>query len=91
VLFLWYRFRLVPPPIWHTRTDQYGGSFENRIRLTLEIVMAVRAVWPNELPLFVRLSATEWEEGGWNIGETIELAKRLKALGVDLIDTSSEA
>jgi 2,4-dienoyl-CoA reductase-like NADH-dependent reductase (Old Yellow Enzyme family) len=76
-------------PLSNKRTDRYGSSYENRVRLTLEVTKAVREVWPEEFPLFVRLSATDWEEGGWDIEETIELAKQLKALGVDLIDTSS--
>src|ERR1700712_3560499 len=76
-------------PLSNQRRDQYGGSFDNRIRLTLEVVQAVREVWPEELPLFVRVSATDWVEDGWNPDETVELARRLKALGVDLIDVSS--
>lgn len=76
-------------PLSNQRQDQYGGSFENRIRLTLEVTKAVREVWPQELPLFVRVSATDWVEDGWNADETVELAKRLKALGVDLVDVSS--
>jgi len=76
-------------PISNQRCDQYGGSFENRIRLTLQVTEAVRAVWPQELPLFVRVSATDWVEDGWNPDETVELARRLKDLGVDLIDVSS--
>jgi 2,4-dienoyl-CoA reductase-like NADH-dependent reductase (Old Yellow Enzyme family) len=76
-------------PISNRRQDSYGGSFENRIRLLLEVVEAVRAAWPVELPLLVRLSATDWVEDGWNDDETVELARRLKALGVDLIDVSS--
>jgi 2,4-dienoyl-CoA reductase-like NADH-dependent reductase (Old Yellow Enzyme family) len=76
-------------PLSNTRTDQYGGSFENRIRLFVEIVHAVRAVWPERLPLFVRLSATDWTPGGWDIDQSVELARRLKILGVDLIDCSS--
>jgi 2,4-dienoyl-CoA reductase-like NADH-dependent reductase (Old Yellow Enzyme family) len=76
-------------PISNQRRDQYGGSFENRIRLTLQVTEAVRAVWPEELPLFVRVSATDWVEDGWNPDETVELARRLKDLGVDLIDVSS--
>ncbi|HTN29814.1 MAG TPA: oxidoreductase, partial [Pseudomonas sp.] len=71
------------------REDDYGGSFENRIRLLLEVSEAVRLVWPAQLPLLVRLSATDWVEDGWNPDETVELASRLKALGVDLIDVSS--
>ena len=76
-------------PLSNQRDDQYGGSFENRIRLALEVAKAVREVWPANLPLFCRVSATDWADGGWDIGETIELSKRLKLLGVDLIDTSS--
>ena len=76
-------------PISNQRQDHYGGSFENRIRLVLEVTKAVREVWPQELPLFVRVSATDWVEDGWNPDETVELARRLKDLGVDLIDVSS--
>jgi len=76
-------------PLSNRRSDRYGGSFDNRIRLLLEVTEAVRAVWPETLPLFVRLSATDWVEDGWNPEETVELARRLKALGVDLIDVSS--
>ncbi|MDY1018428.1 NADH:flavin oxidoreductase/NADH oxidase [Pseudomonas coleopterorum] len=76
-------------PLSNQRQDQYGGSFENRIRLTLEVTQAIRDVWPAELPVFVRVSATDWVEDGWNPDETVELAKRLKALGVDLVDVSS--
>ena len=71
------------------RTDQYGGSFENRIRLLVEVVDAVRAVWPAELPLLVRISATDWAEGGWDIDQSVALAKVLKEHKVDLIDVSS--
>jgi 2,4-dienoyl-CoA reductase-like NADH-dependent reductase (Old Yellow Enzyme family) len=76
-------------PISNRRTDNYGGSFENRIRLLLEVTSAIREVWPQELPIFVRLSATDWVVDGWNPEETVQLAQRLKALGVDLIDVSS--
>jgi len=76
-------------PLSNHRTDVYGGSFDNRIRLCLEIVDAVRAVWPERLPLFVRLSATDWVEGGWNVDQSVRLAKRLREHGVDLIDCSS--
>jgi len=76
-------------PLSNTRTDEYGGSFENRIRMTLKVVRAVREMWPSRLPLFVRVSATDWKEGGWDLAQTIELARQLKALGVDLIDVSS--
>ena len=76
-------------PLSNTRTDEYGGSFDNRARFALETAAAVRRVWPESLPLFVRVSATDWVEGGWDLPQTIELAKRLKVLGVDLIDCSS--
>jgi 2,4-dienoyl-CoA reductase-like NADH-dependent reductase (Old Yellow Enzyme family) len=76
-------------PLANRRTDEYGGSFENRIRFALEVTAAVRTTWPDTLPLIVRLSAQDWAEGGWTLAESIELAKRLKPLGVDLIDTSS--
>src|SRR5690606_42161206 len=76
-------------PLSNRRTDRYGGEFENRIRLTLEVVDAVREVWPERLPLFVRISATDWVEGGWTPEESVELARRLKDHGVDLIDCSS--
>ena len=76
-------------PISNRRTDDYGGSFENRIRLLLETIRTVQEVWPKENPLFVRISATDWAEGGWNLDESIELSSKLKTMGVDLIDTSS--
>lgn len=76
-------------PISNRRTDQYGGSFENRIRFILELTRAVRPVWPEHLPLTARLSCSDWMEGGWTIEESVELAKRLKAEGVDLLDCSS--
>lgn len=76
-------------PISNHRTDIYGGSFENRIRLLLEVVDAIKSVWPSNLPLFVRLSATDWAEGGWNLEETVKLATILKSKGVDLVDTSA--
>lgn len=76
-------------PLANHRTDQYGGSFENRIRLLLEVASAVRATWPERLPLFVRISSTDWVEGGWTIEESVELAKKLKTCGVDLMDCSS--
>jgi 2,4-dienoyl-CoA reductase-like NADH-dependent reductase (Old Yellow Enzyme family) len=76
-------------PLSNHRTDSYGGNFENRIRLLLEIIDTVRNVWPSNLPLFVRLSATDWAEGGWNIDESVKLASILKNKGVDLIDTSA--
>lgn len=76
-------------PLSNQRTDDYGGSFENRIRFLLETTRAVRAVWPDRLPLTVRLSCTDWVEGGWDIDQSVELARRLRAEGVDLVDCSS--
>lgn len=76
-------------PLTNDRTDEYGGSFDNRIRLTCDVSAAVRAVWPAEWPVFVRISATEWADGGWSLDDSVQLATRLKALGIDLIDTSS--
>ena len=76
-------------PLSNRRTDAYGGSFENRTRLTREVVAAVRAKWPERLPLLIRLSATDWIDGGWNVEETIELCRALRGLGVDLVDASS--
>ena len=76
-------------PLSNTRTDAYGGSFDNRIRLCLEVVDAVRAVWPDRLPLLVRLSTTDWVEGGWSVEDSIALARHLREHGVDLVDCSS--
>lgn len=76
-------------PLSNMRTDDYGGSFDNRIRFLLDVVDAVRSVWPENAPLFVRLSATDWALGGWDIEQTVELARRLCGRGVDLIDCSS--
>ncbi|PWA05194.1 NADH:flavin oxidoreductase/NADH oxidase [Flavobacterium psychrotolerans] len=76
-------------PLSNFRTDSYGGNFENRIRLVLEVLEAVQSEWPVDLPLFVRISATDWAAGGWNIEESVELCKILKEKGVDLIDVSS--
>ncbi|MGN6730271.1 MAG: NADH:flavin oxidoreductase/NADH oxidase [Rhodanobacteraceae bacterium] len=76
-------------PLSNTRTDQYGGSLENRARLLREIIAAVRENWPAPMPLWVRLSATDWAEGGWDIGECVQLARLLRADGVDVIDCSS--
>ncbi len=86
-----YLFHSFASPISNQRTDEYGGSFENRIRLIVEVTDAVRKVWPEELPIFYRVSATDWMEGGasWDIEQSIELAKVLKDHGVDLIDVSS--
>lgn len=76
-------------PLSNQRTDRYGGSFENRTRIVCEVVDAIRGVWPDELPLFVRVSATDWIDGAWDLSQTVELARRLKDRGVDLIDCSS--
>jgi 2,4-dienoyl-CoA reductase-like NADH-dependent reductase (Old Yellow Enzyme family) len=76
-------------PLVNTRTDQYGGSFENRTRLLREIIDAVRAVWPERLPLWLRISASDWTEGGWTIDDSVALAKRVQGMGVDFIDASS--
>jgi 2,4-dienoyl-CoA reductase-like NADH-dependent reductase (Old Yellow Enzyme family) len=76
-------------PLSNQRTDEYGGSFANRTRLLREIVIAIRAVWPDEAPLFVRISVTDWTDGGWDLPQSIELARLLKPVGVDLIDCSS--
>ena len=76
-------------PLVNTRTDAYGGSYDNRVRLCLEIVDAVRAAWPERLPMFVRISATDWKQGGWDLEQAVELARRLRARGVDLVDCSS--
>jgi len=76
-------------PLSNQRTDEYGGSFDNRTRLLRETVTAVRRVWPERLPLFVRISATDWAEGGWTVEETVALARILKTMGVDAMDCSS--
>ena len=71
------------------RGDEYGGSFDGRTRMVREVAAAVRAIWPGAFPLFIRISATDWVEGGWNPDESVELAKRLRECGVDLADCSS--
>jgi len=76
-------------PLSNYRTDSYGGTFENRTRLLCEVVTAVRRVWPESAPLFLRISATDWIEGGWDLGQSVRLAELLGPLGVDLIDCSS--
>jgi len=76
-------------PLSNNRTDKYGGSFENRIRFLMEIVDGVQEVWPVELPLFVRISATDWVEGGWTIEDSVRLSSLLKNKNIDLIDASS--
>jgi 2,4-dienoyl-CoA reductase-like NADH-dependent reductase (Old Yellow Enzyme family) len=76
-------------PLANRRTDDYGGTLENRMRLVLRVAERLRTVMPAELPLFIRVSATDWVEGGWDATQSVELARRVKALGVDLVDTSS--
>jgi 2,4-dienoyl-CoA reductase-like NADH-dependent reductase (Old Yellow Enzyme family) len=76
-------------PISNKRTDEYGGSFENRIRFLLEVLASVQEVWPQDLPIFVRISATDWTEGGWTGDDSAALAKVLKEKGVDLVDCST--
>lgn len=76
-------------PLSNWREDEYGGPFEHRIRLPLRVVQAVREVWPAALPVFVRISATDWVEGGWDLAQSVEFARRLRDVGVDLVDTSS--
>ncbi|MFQ5944326.1 MAG: NADH:flavin oxidoreductase/NADH oxidase [Anaerolineales bacterium] len=76
-------------PLTNHRSDEYGGSFGNRIRVVLEVFKSIREVWPTELPLFVRISAKDWVEGGWDVPDSIELARRLRELDVDVIDCSS--
>jgi 2,4-dienoyl-CoA reductase-like NADH-dependent reductase (Old Yellow Enzyme family) len=76
-------------PLTNLRKDEYGGSLENRLRYPLSIARAVRDVWPQDLPVFVRISATDWAEGGWDLEQSMELCRRLKEQGIDLIDCSS--
>lgn len=76
-------------PLSNHRSDRYGGSFENRTRIVREVLTAVREEWPSELPLFMRISSTDWVDGGWDVEQSIELAKLAKTLGVDLVDCSS--
>lgn len=76
-------------PLVNHRNDDYGGSLENRLRFPLRVARAVRDEWPSELPMFVRISATDWVEGGWDIDQSVVLARQLKEIGVDLIDCSS--
>jgi 2,4-dienoyl-CoA reductase-like NADH-dependent reductase (Old Yellow Enzyme family) len=84
-----YLFHEFLSPLSNLREDRYGGSFENRTRFLRETVSAVRMKWPAELPLFVRISSTDWVEGGWDIEQSVELARALKMQDVDLIDCSS--
>ena len=76
-------------PLSNLRTDSYGGAFGNRARMLLEVVTAVRAEWPDDWPVFVRISATDWADGGWDLDESVRLAGELRTLGIDLIDCSS--
>jgi 2,4-dienoyl-CoA reductase-like NADH-dependent reductase (Old Yellow Enzyme family) len=76
-------------PLSNLRTDEYGGSFENRTRLAREVVSSVRKQWPERLPIFIRISASDWKKGGWDIEQSVELARQLGPLGVDLVDCSS--
>ncbi|MGA7161596.1 MAG: NADH:flavin oxidoreductase/NADH oxidase [Bacteroidota bacterium] len=76
-------------PLSNQRSDEYGGSLHNRLRFPLEVAKLVREVWPENLPVFIRISATDWAEGGWDLNQSVEFAKRLKEVGIDLIDTST--
>jgi 2,4-dienoyl-CoA reductase-like NADH-dependent reductase (Old Yellow Enzyme family) len=76
-------------PLSNRRTDEYGGTLDNRLRFALEVTEAVRAAWPARLPLFFRISATDWVPGGWTADDSVALVRRLQALGVDLVDCSS--
>ena len=76
-------------PLTNPRADLWGGGFENRIRLVLEVVDAVRSAWPESLPVLLRISATDWADGGWDLDQSLELARRVATRGVDLIDCSS--
>ncbi len=76
-------------PLSNHRKDENGGSLENRMRFPLNVARAVRNIWPKELPVFVRISATDWVEGGWDLAQSVELCRRLKDIGIDLIDCSS--
>jgi len=78
-------------PLSNKRTDEYGGALENRCRMTIEVARAIRREMPADMPLFTRISCTDWVEGGWDIEQSVELAKCLKAAGVDLMDCSSGA
>ena len=76
-------------PLTNHRDDEFGGSFENRVRFPLAVARRLREVWPSTQPVFVRISATDWVEGGWSLTESIEFARRLKDAGIDLVDCSS--
>ena len=76
-------------PLSNLRNDEYGGSFDNRIRFLLEIITVIRSVWPEEFPLFLRISASDWKEDGWKIEDSVQLATTLNDKGIDLVDCSS--
>jgi 2,4-dienoyl-CoA reductase-like NADH-dependent reductase (Old Yellow Enzyme family) len=76
-------------PLCNFREDEYGGSLENRVRLAVRVAEAVREAWPAKWPVFVRISATDWKEGGWDLAQSVELCRKLKSVGVDLVDVSS--
>jgi len=76
-------------PLSNKRTDKYGGSFENRARFLLEVIAAIRSVWPEDYPLFLRISASDWADGGWTVADSVRLAELVKDKGVDLMDCSS--
>ena len=76
-------------PLSNFRKDEFGGTLENRMRFPLSVAKTVREAWPKSLPMFVRISATDWVEGGWNLEQSVEFCRQLKSLGVDLIDCSS--
>jgi len=76
-------------PLTNQRSDEFGGSFDNRVKVVLEVAKTIREVWPDELPLFMRISVKDWVDGGWDVPDSVELAKRLGPIGVDLVDCSS--
>lgn len=76
-------------PLTNRRTDSYGGNFENRSRLPLQVTKVVRELWPDDKPVIVRISATDWVEGGWDLSGSIELVRQLKSIGVDMVDVST--
>lgn len=76
-------------PLSNHRKDEFGGRLENRMRLPLEVAKTVREIWPSELPVFIRISATDWIEGGWDLPQSVEFSKELKKIGIDLVDCSS--
>jgi 2,4-dienoyl-CoA reductase-like NADH-dependent reductase (Old Yellow Enzyme family) len=76
-------------PLCNQRADEYGGSFENRIRFPLRVAKEVRELWPGNLPVFIRISASDWAENGWDLEQSVEFARRLKGVGIDLVDVSS--